>query len=133
MLKFKSECFLLFFFFKKKMFLFHNPIIRVFQSSCWLKQCRQWAIFLLLHEHQQGGKKRYRQRGSQKSGDGNTLFNDDMYFVLKVLPVIYSTADFILRDPTAFLGDDEVSVQRGSRTVSGSFDQTCFPLSLAHN
>lgn len=90
-------------------------------------------IFLLPHEHRWGRKKRHRQRGSRKSGDGNTLFNDGMYFVLKVLLAIYSTADFILRDPTAFLGDDEVSVQSGSRTVSGGFDQTCFPLSLAHN
>lgn len=54
-------------------------------------------------------------------------------FVLKVLLLIYGAVHFILRDPAAFLGDDEVSVQGGSRTASGGFDQTCFPLSLAHN
>lgn len=44
-----------------------------------------------------------------------------------MLHVIYGTVGFILRDPTAFLGDDEVSAQGGSGTVSGGSDQTCFP------
>lgn len=45
----------------------------------------------------------------------------------EMLLVIYGTVGFILRDPTAFPGDDEVSVQGRSGTVSGASDQTCFP------
>lgn len=44
-----------------------------------------------------------------------------------MLHVIYGTVGFILRDPTAFPDDDEVSAQGGSGTVSGGSDQTCFP------
>lgn len=52
------------------------------------------------------------QHGSIKSERGNTLFGDSAGFYFH---------------PTAFSGDDEVSVQGGSGPVSGGSDQTCFP------
>lgn len=66
----------------------------------------------------EGKKKSYRQHGSGQSEDGNTLFNDSVYFVHWAQRMIYSAVDFILRDPTAFLGDDEVAVQGNRKSAS---------------
>lgn len=62
------------------MFPFRDPIILVFHSSCWPKQAPQWAIsFPVMNTSWRGS---YQQNGSGQSEDGNTLFNDGMYFVL---------------------------------------------------
>lgn len=83
------------------MFLFHNlitPVILLAETVSLLGNFPSVT-------NTSGGRKTYRQLGSrEKSGDGNTLFNDSVYFVLKVLPLIYSTVDFILGGSNCLLG-----------------------------
>lgn len=86
------------------MFLFHNLISPVVKSSCWLKQYPYWAISPLLRTPVGGGKPIDSSALGEKSGDGNTLFNDSVHFVLKALLLIYSTVDFILGGSNCLLG-----------------------------
>lgn len=50
-----------------------------------------------------------------------------------MLLVIYGTVGFILRDPAAFPGDDEVSVQEEVGQSLEALTRHVFPLSLVHN